>query len=249
MNLLQNIWNKLIGNELYTIFLLIVVVLIIFIIFMIFIKFCTRKKEEVRPNTDGERKYTLKDCTSKEDFEFKIGTYQKSIEDELLRNKNILQEAKEKGYIKTNIEWTNRFQELNEVSYTLEKNLEYENSKKLNADKFHRYANLHFRSMIIGNLAYEDYISSKKVRDELGSLLVDIGKKKVYVNSKEKKKLYDIKDTAVKTTKYLYERMISIQNETGNLRDKIRDECGSRGKEWYKKNISNKEENKAHKFD
>lgn len=34
-----------------------------------------------------------------------------------------------------------------------------------------------------------------------------------------------------------------------NLRDKIRDECGSRGKEWYKKNISNKEENKAHKFD
>ena len=55
-----------------------------------------------------------------------------------------------------------------------------------------------------------------------------------------KKELYNIKDVCVKTTKCLYERMVSIQTKTGILRDKIRDECGKRGIEWYKKNINNK---------
>lgn len=57
----------------------------------------------------------------------------------------------------------------------------------------------------------------------------------------KKKELYDVKDTCVKTTRYLYDRMVAIQNKTGILRDKIRDECGSRGKEWYNKIQKNKE--------
>lgn len=52
--------------------------------------------------------------------------------------------------------------------------------------------------------------------------------------------MYDVKDTCVKTTRYLYDRMVAIQNKTGILRDKIRDECGSRGKEWYNKIQRNK---------
>ena len=126
------------------------------------------------------------------------------------------------------------------VSNTLYKNLEYENARKLNKDKFHRYTSLHFRSVILGNLAYKDYIDSKRVRDEIGQLLVDIGKKKVQVTAAEKKELYDVKDTCVKTTRYLYDRMIAIQSKTGELRDKIRDECGSRGKAWFDKIQKNK---------
>ena len=200
-----------------------------------------KKKERKGRQPIPKRRYTIKDCTSKEDLEFKIDTYQKNIEEELLKSKKAIQEAKRKGYIKASVEWTNRFQELNRVSYTLEKNLEYENSKKLNLDKFHRYTSLHFRSMIIGNLAYDDYCASKKVRDELNNLLVAIGKKKVNVSSKEKKELYDIKDTSVKTTKYLYERMISFQDKTAKLRDKIGFECGERGRTWYEKIMANKE--------
>ena len=60
---------------------------------------------------------------------------------------------KKKGYIKANTAWTERFQELTEVSNTLYKILEYENARKLNKDKFHRYTSLHFRSVILGNLA------------------------------------------------------------------------------------------------
>lgn len=126
------------------------------------------------------------------------------------------------------------------MSNTLYRNLEYENSRRLNKDRFHRYTSLHFRSVILGNLAYKDYMDSKKVRDEISKLLVDIGKKKVQVTPTEKRELYDVKDTCVKTTKYLYDRMIAIQNKTGMLRDKIRDECGSRGKEWFNKIQRNK---------
>lgn len=40
--------------------------------------------------------------------------------------------------------------------------------------------------------------------------------------------------------KVLYDRMIVIQSKTGELRDKIRDECGSRGKAWFDKIQKNK---------
>ena len=143
-------------------------------------------------------------------------------------------------YIKASTAWTERFQELTNVSYTLNKNLEYENQRRLANDKFHRYTSLHFRSFIMSNIAYSDYIDSKKVRDEISNLLVAIGKGEVRVSPHDKKELYNIKDVCVKTTKCLYERMVSIQTKTGILRDKIRDECGKRGIEWYKKNINNK---------
>lgn len=78
------------------------------------------------------------------------------------------------------------------------------------------------------------------MRDEISDLLVAIGKKQIQVSAAEKKELYDVKDTCVKTTRYLYDRMVAIQNKTGILRDKIRDKCGSRGKEWYNKIQRNK---------
>lgn len=224
-------------------YIIIIVAVVVFLIVLIsIIATCLSKSKQSKKNRkyNPNKKYTLNDCRSYQDIYFKIDTYQKSLENELLRNKKLIQSAKKKGYIKANTAWTERFQELTEVSNTLYKNLEYENSRKLNADKFHRYTNLHFRSVILGNFAYKDYVDSKKVRDEINELLVAIGKKQVKVSSVEKKELYDIKDTCVKTTKYLYNRMIAIQNKTGDLRDKIRDECGTRGTEWYNKIQRNK---------
>lgn len=98
---------------------------------------------------------------------------------------------------------------------------------------------MHYRSVILGNLAYEDYIDSKKIRDEISGVLVLIGKGEIKISSEEKVKLYTIKDISVKTTRYLYKRMISIRKNTGFLRDKIRDECGPRGRKWYDKNRRN----------
>lgn len=220
--------------------MMILVVLIVVALIIIIIGYYVGQNEKCESNM----KYSLDDCISSEDIQFKIDTYQKNLKQELAKSKEAIKIAKQKGYIKVNTAWTERFDKFTEVSNTLYKNLEYENARKLSSDKFHRYTNLHFRSMLLGNLAYLDYKDSKKVRDEINRLLVDIGKKKVKVTKKEKAELYSLKDTCVKTTKYLYDRMIGVQSQTGVLRDKIRDECGTRGYEWYKK-ISRKKKSKC----
>lgn len=233
---MNNLLNLVIENKYIMIGILVVLVLL----FMFIQK--KQKKGKIKKETSGKKNvYTLKDCKSYEDLEFKIDKYQNDLKSELSKNKRIIENAKKKGYIKASITWTERFQEFTEVSNTLYRNLEYENSKKLKADKFHRYTNLHFRSVILGNLAYQDYMDSKKVRDEISDLLVAIGKKQIQIEATEKRNLYNVKDTCVKTTRYLYDRMIAIQNETGYLRDKIRDECGKRGKKWYAKLQRNKQ--------
>lgn len=236
MDLLQNI----LSDSKWQIFAFIIVILFLVITIVIRNNAKTKKKRRGGKTKTLKKTYTVRDCISSDDLQFKIDTYQKELDDELERSKKLIQEAKKKGYIKASTAWTDRFHELTNVSNTLNRNLEYENSRKLAADKFHRYTSLHFRSVILGNIAYTDYIASKKVRDEIGELLVSIGKGQVRISSTEKRELYNIKDTCVKTTKYLYDRMVSIQEKTGKLRDKIRDECGQRGKEWYKKNQDNK---------
>ena len=236
MDLLQ----KILSDSKWLIFAFIIVILLLVIIIVIRSNAKTKKKRRGGKAKTPKKTYTVRDCISSDDLQFKIDTYQKELDDELEKSKKLIQEAKKKGYIKASTAWTDRFHELTNVSNTLNRNLEYENSRKLAADKFHRYTSLHFRSVILGNIAYTDYIASKKVRDEIGELLVSIGKGQVRTSSTEKRELYNIKDTCVKTTKYLYDRMVSIQEKTGKLRDKIRDECGQRGKEWYKKNQDNK---------
>lgn len=236
MDLLQ----KILIDSKWLIFAFIIVILLLVIIIVIRSNAKTKKKRRGGKTKTPKKTYTVRDCISSDDLQFKIDTYQKELDDELEKSKKLIQEAKRKGYIKASTAWTDRFHELTNVSNTLNRNLEYENSRKLAADKFHRYTSLHFRSVILGNIAYTDYTASKKVRDEIGELLVSIGKGQVRISSTEKRELYNIKDTCVKTTKYLYDRMVSIQEKTGKLRDKIRDECGQRGKEWYKKNQDNK---------
>lgn len=200
----------------------------------------TRLRRKANYNK-SKKSSILEECKSNEDLEFKLDTYQSNLKNELSKNKQIIQKAKNQGYIKANTTWTERFQELTDVSNTLYRNLEYENAQKLNKDKFHRYTSLHFRSVIVGNLAYEDYIDSKKVRDEISDLIVAIGKKQVQVTPAEKKELYEVKDTCVETTRYLYNRMVEIQTMTKQLKMKIHDECGVRGKEWYEKIERNKQ--------
>ena len=232
--------KALINDNRWIILVFIVVLLLLAIIIVIRSNAKSRKKRRKVNAQPSKKTYTIRDCISSDDLQFKVDTYQKQLDDELQERKKLIQEAQSKGYIKASTAWTDRFHELTRVSDTLSKNLEYENSRRLAVDRFHRYTSLHFRSVILGNIAYTDYIAAKKVRDEIGELLVSIGKGEVRVSSTEKRALYDIKDTCVKSTKYLYDCMLSKQEEARKFRDKIRDECGQRGKDWYKRNQENR---------
>lgn len=154
MNTLKNTLFDNIG-------MVIVAVIIIFLIIILLA--LTKRKTFHSENHRNNTSYTIQDCKSTDDLQFKIDTYQKKLEIELEKNKELIQNAKRKGYIKASTAWTERFQELTNVSYTLNKNLEYENQRRLANDKFHRYTSLHFRSFIMSNIAYSDYIDSKKL--------------------------------------------------------------------------------------
>ncbi len=211
--------------------------IVVFLSAIVFIARRIRRRKRPAMNM----KHTLRDCTSAEDLEFEAEHYQDSLDKQLHDCKAAIRRAQRTGYIKTNIAWTEHFEEFSKVSHTLYRNLQYENSKRLNSSKFHRYTDLHFRSMILDHLAYEDYISAKGVRNEINELLVAIGKGTVRVPKSEKAELYKIKDVCVSTTKYLYERMIKIQQETKRLKYKIRDECGQKGQDWFDKMEKNKQ--------
>lgn len=229
------------------------IIAIVFIVFIIIVllsnkqsnnkkKTLTSSRPQNQPSINRQisQRKEYRDLVDAEDLRFKADSYQSRINEELRTSKSKILDAQRKGYIKANTAWTNRLQEFNDVSTSLYRNLQYENSKKLSVAKFRRYTSLHFRCVLLGNLAYEDYMKSKAVREEIKNLLIDYKKRKVRLSKKEAEEMYKLKNDCITTTKFLFDRMVQIQNQAGILRDKIRDECGERGKEWYKKNRENR---------
>lgn len=210
----------------------IITILVILIIICI-----VRKKNKSKFNIN----YTISDCRSDDDIYFEMDSLQKQLDDEIDKGKKIIQKTAEDGYIKIEREWLKKNSELLYLENTLYKNLEYENKRKLNKEKYKRYISLHFRSHILGELAYKEYKEAKKIRDELNQVIVEIKKNNRYISKEEKKKLYDSKDAAVNITRIMYNRMIDIQTETKKLREKIRTECGRKGKVWYRKLMQRKQ--------
>lgn len=93
------------------------VIVAVIIIFLIIILFSSNKKKKhsIPKNHRNNTSYTIQDCKSTDDLQFKIDTYQKKLEIELEKNKELIQNAKRKGYIKASTAWTERFQELTNV--------------------------------------------------------------------------------------------------------------------------------------
>lgn len=89
------------------------VIVAVIIIFLIIILFSSNKKKKhsIPKNHRNNTSYTIQDCKSTDDLQFKIDTYQKKLEIELEKNKELIQNAKRKGYIKASTAWTERFQE------------------------------------------------------------------------------------------------------------------------------------------
>lgn len=85
-----------------------------------------------------QNKYTLADLKSNDDLEFKVNTYQRNLQKEVSRSIQIIQEEKNRGLIKKSTVWMNHFQEYTDLLNKLDKNLQYENARRLNEDKFHK---------------------------------------------------------------------------------------------------------------
>lgn len=176
---------------------------------------------------------SIRKCESKEDVQYKLIEAETAVERKIQQTRAVVQEARQQGYIKLSTEWMKRFDELIEVSNTLNQNLILENNRKLQMNKFYRYNDLWFRSMLMGDIAYNDYTSALASLDEIGTVLVSIDKGKIHVGRTEKTKLYEIKDAFKEARDVLLKRVQAINAQTATLRDKIGAECGERGKQWW----------------
>ena len=196
-------------------------------------------KTEQTNNTGylNRRGRNIQECISSDDIQYRIDAASQELEKRVEKSRELVEAAKRQGYITVSTAWMDRFNQMVEVSNTLNQNLIYENQRRLQNDKFHRYTSLHYRSMLMGDLAHQDYLEAKKGRDQIGDLLVAIGKKQVKVSQAEKTNYYQIKDAFKESTSFLYERMKGINNHTAELRDKIGRECGERGAQWRRERM------------
>lgn len=177
----------------------------------------------------------IEKCIEREDQRYDLSKYEKELNDELIYNKSKIKKALKESKAKVNTEWINSISEVMIVSNTLQKNLEMQQRKNLNMNKFHYYTNLHFRSMIAANLVYKEYESVDKSYKEINKLLLNIKEGKVKATKKEREEYWNIKEIIKKSRKVLLDRVHQLNYQTGQFRDKIRNECGDRGLKWYKK--------------
>ncbi len=175
---------------------------------------------------------SIRRCKSKEDVPYKLIEAETVVEQKVQQSRTIVREAERQGYIKVSTVWMERFNELVEVSNTLNQNLILENERRTQMDRFYRYNDIWYRSVLMGNIAFNDYQSAKASLDEIGTVIDAIDRGRMRVNWDQKTKLYEIQDTFKKAKDILLKRVQSINAHTAAFRDKIGNECGERGRQW-----------------
>ncbi len=191
--------------------------------------------------TNSDIVSAIRQCKSAEDVAVRLSEAEAAIDRKVQESRSIVQEAQREGYLKVNTEWMNRFDELVNVSNTLNENLSIEMDRRMNLDRFHRYNNIWFRSVLMSDLVYDDYMHAKQSLDEIGQVLVSIGKGQMKVSYAQKNQFYEMKDMFKSARDLLYKRLLSINEHTKKFREKIGNECGERGRQWRAERMRGRE--------
>ena len=186
-----------------------------------------------------EKIYTLPECIDQTE-----DTMSYKLDEDVIRvcnsiekteNSTVLNDLKseEEENITIIFPWMYHFKETLEVANTLQKNLESNESTTLKRSKFHYYTSLHFRSMIAADLIYAEYRKAADSLDEIGEIIVKIGKKEIQVTNAQYKEIFMVKDVVKNARDMLHKSVQELNHKTHTFKLKIRDECGDRGQMWY----------------
>lgn len=178
------------------------------------------------------RHYNIQDCISEKDIQYKLNKADKEIVEKVEKSQAEIKRAIEKANGKIEATWISSYKKILEVSNSLNINIEKQISYNFGIKKFRYYIELHFRSMIASNFAYNEYDKIKQTYNEINNLIKDINDGKVYVSQSDKK-MYNNMKNDVKVLKDLYFKKVTVlNNNTKDLKEKIGKECGHRGKKW-----------------
>ncbi len=153
------------------------------------------------------------------------------------RRRKTVNTQNQREQISIDLSWSDNLSELLEATEVVYSNAQMNCNRRLESARFQYYINLHFRSFTAADLCHEkveqmyphyNYINSiiKRFNDRSDSLRV---------SKEEYTQIVQIKDTMKSVISILTLRRDELNQQTGVLRDKIRDECGSGGAAWYQK--------------
>lgn len=140
-----------------------------------------------------------------------------------------------KEAINVDLSWSENLAELLEATEVVYTNAQMNCDRRLTSERFDYYINLHYRSFTAADLCYAKreeilpyYAQVKKIierlKDRNDSLRVD---------KESFNQLIQLRNTMGSICSLLKERVTTLNRQTKVLKDKIRDECGQRGRAWY----------------
>lgn len=118
-------------------------------------------------------------------------------------------------------------------SERLESQLQRLMSQRLQESNFSQYIQLHHASRDAADKRYEALVMSRRSLDQIGQVIVAIGKGTIHASKREKQYAYLLKD-AIKACRDANKENVDLLNhQTHMFKIKIRDECGPGGRNWY----------------
>ena len=139
--------------------------------------------------------------------------------------------------INIDLGWSENLAELLEATEIIYTNAEMNCRKKLLSERFDYYINLHFRSFTAADLCHAKLEEISPHDREYRKIVSRLNDKNDFlrVDKATYDQLVSLRNTTGDICNLLKQRRDQLNIQTGLIRDKIRDECGKRGKDWYDK--------------
>ncbi len=175
--------------------------------------------------------YTVTSSPQQKQFISDVNAYQRT------RKKTLqpIQSSSGTEIISFDFSWSDDLQELMEATEVLYTNAQMNCNRRLDSERFHYYTNLHFRSFIAADLCHAKIGEMRPCYDRVNLTLKRLNDRSdpLRVSKEDYNQIVRIKDSIKALIAFLSERVSSLNVQTGILRDKIRDECGTGGRKWY----------------
>lgn len=178
--------------------------------------------------------YTVTSSPQQKQFISDVNAYQRT------RKKTLrpIQSSSGTEIISFDFSWSDDLPELMKVSEVLYSNAQMNCNRRLESERFQYYIGLHFRSFTAADLCHDKIqeicftcynqvnLTLKRLNDRSDPLRV---------SKEDYNQIVRIKDSIKGLIAFLEKRRDELNKQTGILRDKIRDECGTGGRKWYDK--------------
>lgn len=137
--------------------------------------------------------------------------------------------------INVDLSWSENLAELLEATEIVYSNAEMNCNRRLLSERFDYYINLHYRSFTAADLCHAKLEEIRPHDADIRRIISRLNDRNDFlrVDKNTYDQLISLRNTTGDICNLLKQRRDRLNQQTGIIRDKIRDECGQRGRDWY----------------